>query len=324
MPFLKPVVLAATLGLAALTWAAPGPAAAADKLRIGKPEAKGYDFAFLEMGVELGIFKKYNIEIESVGFAGGARMHQGMTAKAIDIALGSGADMAFVAKGAPEKGVAAMAGAPLNMALLVLPDSPFKKPADLKGKTVAVSTPGSLTAWLASEFSRRQGWTGSDSMTLVPLGTMDGEVAGLLAKNVDSIVGNTEQGHLLEQKGRVRIAVMFGDVIKDYLTHVIYASDDLMKNNPDLLRRFLKGWFESIEYMKAHKAETVRLTRPVTTLPQDIAEKIYDEQRDMYFTDGHFPEKAVDVLRQSFVDLGQLPQKPDPKVLYTEEFLPKK
>ena len=75
----------------------------------------------------------------------------------IDILLGSGPAMAFIAKGSPIKGVAAMAGPPLLLAIVVKPDGP-KTVADLKGKTVSVSTAGSLTYWLVSETSRRQGW----------------------------------------------------------------------------------------------------------------------------------------------------------------------
>ena len=48
-------------------------------------------------------------------------------------------------------------GPPLLLAIVVRPDGP-KTVADLKGKTVSMSTAGSLTYWLVSETSRRQGW----------------------------------------------------------------------------------------------------------------------------------------------------------------------
>ena len=38
---------------------------------------------------------------------------------------------------------------------------------------------------------------------------------------------------------------------------MIFARDEMIAKNPDLVRRFLRGWFKTIAYMKAHKKETV-------------------------------------------------------------------
>src|ERR1041385_1828960 len=88
-------------------------ASAAELLRVGKPDATGFDFAILQVGIDANVFKKHDLEIETVTLSGSAKLHQGMISNSIDIALGAGTDFSFIAKGAPEKGVAAMAGAPL-------------------------------------------------------------------------------------------------------------------------------------------------------------------------------------------------------------------
>src|SRR5665213_620366 len=56
--------------------AAGGGAFAADKIRVGKPEAKPFQFAPVEIGIGAGIFAKYGIEPQSIGFGGASRMHQ--------------------------------------------------------------------------------------------------------------------------------------------------------------------------------------------------------------------------------------------------------
>ena len=94
-----------------------------------------------------------------------------------------------------------------------------------------------------------------------------------------------------------------------------------MTNNPDALRRFLKGWFATVVYMKEHKDDAIRLSRTVTQLSPDIADKVYDIEMPMYFTDGHFDPKAIEVAKQSIIDTGQATTMPDNKVLFTEEFL---
>jgi NitT/TauT family transport system substrate-binding protein len=131
--------------------------ARAETLRVGKAVGVAFSFVPLDVGIRQGLFAQNGIEVESTTFAGDARLQQAMAADGIDIALGSGPGMAFVAKGSPIKAVAAMAGAPLLLSLIVRPDGP-RSVAELKGKTVSVSSAGSLTYWLVSETSRLQGW----------------------------------------------------------------------------------------------------------------------------------------------------------------------
>lgn len=309
-------------GLIGALSVAAGAASAADKLRVGKPEATGFDFAVVEVGIEKGIFARNDIEVENIAFGGAAREQQALAAGSLDIALGSGLEMAMIVKGAPEKGVAAMYGAPMNMCVIVLPNSPITDPAQLKGKSIAVSAAGSLTAWVAKELSNRQGW-GPTGVNPVGLGSLDGMLAQLFSGNVDASVSSTEYAYRLQAEGRARILVTFGKLVPDFLTHVIFASNDLIARNPALLRRFLKAWFETIVYMNENKDETIRITRTVTRLPPDIADTIYREQMPMFSLDGHFDAKALAVVKRTYTELALLDQPPDMAALYTEEFLPK-
>src|SRR4051812_14521267 len=161
-------------------------ALAAEKLRVGKAVAEAFSFVPPDVGMRAGIFQKNNIEVESIAFAGDARMQQAAAADSIDILLGSGPAMAFIVKGAPIKAVAAMAGPPLLLAIVVRPDGP-KTPADLKGKKISVSTAGSLTFWLVSETSRRQGW-GPTGIEIQPMGAMPGQIAALKRGDIDGVI----------------------------------------------------------------------------------------------------------------------------------------
>ena len=136
-------------GLAAALTLLAMPAQALEKLRVGKAVPEAFSFAPLEIGMKKGFFAKHGLEIESIAFQGDARMQQAAAADSIDVLLGSGPAMAFVAKGAPIKGVAAMAGPPLLLAIVVGPNGP-KTVEELKGKKISVSTAGSLTYWLAA------------------------------------------------------------------------------------------------------------------------------------------------------------------------------
>lgn len=296
-------------------------ATAADTLRVGKPIPDGFDFAILDVGMAKGFYRDQNLDIQEFVLAGGAKLHQAMTANSLDIALGAGPDLGFLVKGAPEKGVAAMAGDPLNMAMLVAVNSKIRTVADLKNKKVSVSTVGSLTAWLAQQVALREGW-GANGVQLV--GTGGGAaatIATLTTGQVDAASASLEMGLRVEAAGQGKILLSFGNFVHPFLTHIIYATDDLMQRNPDAIRRFLKAWFRTVAYMQQHKDESVTLVAPVMQVSPAIASKVYDAEMPMYFTDGHFDPKAVDVVKQSLIDMGVTDKKPDDKDLYMEKFL---
>ena len=297
------------------------PARAADHLRVAKPAALGFGFSMLEVGISAGIFKKHDLDIESIVLEGSAKQQQAMAADAIDVDLGAGTDLAFVAKGVPEKAVAALAGPPLNFVVMTGADGRINTVADLKGKRVSASTVGSITYWFATELSRRQGWQGADAITVVPLGNFDAMRAALKTGNIDAISATLEGALLLESQGAGKLLVSFGDFIKPFLTHAAFATTDLMTHNPDALRRFLKAWFETVAWMNAHKEEGLRYSSAATKLPYDIASKAYDAEMPMFFTDGHFDRKAVEVVKKSLLETGALDRMPDDKDLLTEEFL---
>ena len=103
---------------------------------------------------------------------------------------------------------------------------------------------------------------------------------------------------------------------------MIVASDNFIAANPDALRRFLAGWFETVHFAKTHKDETVRDTMPLTRLPPDLAARLYDDQIAMFSDDGRFQPKAVAVIKEAVMQLGGLDKLPPDNQLYTEAFLP--
>ena len=314
-----------TISLVATTLACVVVAAsahAAETLRVGKAVAEAFSFVPLDIGIRKGFFKQNGLDIQEISFAGDAKMQQAMASDSLDIALGSGPAMAFIAKGAPVKAVAAMAGPPLLLTLVVLPDGP-KTIADLKGKKVSVSTVGSLTYWLVSETSRQQGW-GPRGIDIAPMGATAPQIAALQRRDIDGMVTDISTALELEKTGKARILMRFGQIVKDFHIHVIFATNKLIASNPDAIRGFLKGWFQTIAFMRANKAETVDIAKEVMNKDADITTRTYDELMPMFSDDGKFNPKALDTLAQSYVELKVLPQAPDPKTLYTEAFLPAK
>lgn len=296
-------------------------ARAADTIRVGTPEPHAFNFGMLDAGTQLGIFEKNGIAVQRLDLGGGAKLHQAMVAGAIDAALGGGTDLQFLVKGSPEKAIAAFGTAPANLAIIVAPDSPIESLADLKGKKIGISTVGSLTNWFAFEVARRQGW-GPDGIVPVPVGSMESGLAALAAGNIDADSGNLEVSYIVEAQGKLRILARGGDLVKDFVASIIYASDTEIAQHPDTLRRFLKGWFETVAYLDAHKAEAVPIMAKIMNGPEDVTAKIYDAEMPSYPSDGHFDRAKLKIVEEALVNFHLIPALPDETKLIDESFLP--
>jgi NitT/TauT family transport system substrate-binding protein len=312
-------LLLAVIAAFALSLTAP---ALADTLRVGKAGRTAFSFVPAEVGSQTGIFKNNSLDLDISSFGGDAKVQQAMAADSIDIGLGSGPGLAFIAKGSPVKGIAAMAGPPLIFALVARNDGSVNSVDDLKGKQIGISTVGSITSWLAREVSRQRGW-GNNGMTEVAIGDDGARIAAVKTKSLDAAIVNLAAALNYADHGDGRILLRFGDIAKHFHTHIIFATNKAIAGQPDQLRRFLKGWFETIAFMRAHKDETVRIAMPVLDTDARLTSEIYDELMPMFTDNGHFDPEALAVLSRSFVEMNALPEAPDMSKLTTEALLPK-
>src|SRR5712671_7820640 len=308
---------ALTVALVAAMTFASGAALALDKIRFGKSVPNSFAFSTAEIGTDAKIWDQEGIELGVSAFRGDAQMQQALTAGAIDVAVGSGPGLGFRAKGVPAIGVAAMYGPPTNLALTVLANSPIKTVADLKGKHIGVTTAGSLTDWLTRELSRQQGW-GSDGIKVEALGSAQARLAAMSRGELDGLVIESATGFELEEQGRGRNILLFGDIEKNFYTHVILATDDMITKRPELLRRFLRGWFKTVAFMKANKDFTVKSESKTVDVRESVVSKIYDTQIGSFSSDGAWDPAAIDVIRNSLKELGILDTVPEAKTIYND------
>ena len=290
-------------------------------LHFGKSIGTLFHYTPIDVGLDQGMFKKHGLDLDVTAFAGDAKMQQALAAGSLDIGVGGGPALAFIAKGTPALGVAQEAGAPLAATLTVLATSPIKSVADLKGKIVSVSTVGSQTEWMTRELSRQQGW-GPDGIKTVALGEVPSQIAALKTHQTDAVTADISTAYRLEDAGDGRILLKFGDVIPNYVNSVMFATNDLVEKHPEQLRAFLAAWFETVAFMKKNKAETVRIAASVLKIAEPILARVYDETFRMVSSDGRFDTKGLKVLSRSFVEMNMLSEEPDVAKLYTEKFLP--
>ena len=64
--------------------------------------------------------------------------------------------------------------------------------------------------------------------------------------------------------------------------------------------------------------------QPVLNESPAVLEKTYNNQMPMMVLDGQFDPEGLELIKQSYVDLGTLPEKPKDEQMLTRQFLPVK
>jgi NitT/TauT family transport system substrate-binding protein len=147
-------------------------------------------------------------------------------------------------------------------------------------------------------------------------------LAAMKSGELAASVTSTEESLQIQEEGAGRMLMTFGDAVPDFHTHVLFASDALRRKNAGLVRRVLRAWFETVAFMRANRATTVRSVARTMGLSEKVVDMVYDEEIRMLSSDGAFSPKALEVIRLSLKELGILDRTPAASDLYDAAFTP--
>jgi ABC-type nitrate/sulfonate/bicarbonate transport system substrate-binding protein len=166
----------ACLGLALLLTSFSSQSFAQDKVRIGLSSISATS-ASLWAAEERGLFKKHGIDAEVIVIGGGAaRVVSSLISGEIQFSVGGG-DAVIRADLRGADGV--LVASPMKTGLQRLMVRPeIKTPADLKGRTIAVTRFGSASHWVMQLFLRKWGMR-TDDIKMLQLGPSPAMFASL-------------------------------------------------------------------------------------------------------------------------------------------------
>jgi NitT/TauT family transport system substrate-binding protein len=298
-------------------------ASAGTVLNVGKASSNASAIIPVNVGDKAGVFAKHGLDLKISDFTGGSKLTQAMVAGGIDIGVGAGTEMALVAKGAPILAICNAVPSIPFLGIAVPWDSPIKTIAQLKGKKIGISSAGSLTDWLTRELARREGWAPQD-VTPVAIGNGAASITAAFKENfIDADVAVTSLIFDMEEKQVGRLLIPVSNYASNLAAGAIFASNQLIKTNPDAIRAFLAGWLDTIDFIRKHKQEAVTIESEVTGFPPSVMSKEYDLTVGMFSSDCKFDAESLATLKRSFVDLKLVESTPDMSTLYTEAFVPK-
>ena len=296
------------------------PARALDTLRVGKSGGPMI-LTLVELGGEAGIWRDLGLDVQGIMFGGEAPTMQGLASGSIDLGFGSGPGLAYPVKGVPATAIAAVTGAPYNLVLNVAVGSPVKSIADMRGKTVGVTSSGSLTDWMAHQIARHENW-GPDGIRTFPSGSSRTSLAAMKAGDIDGVVMGAATGYDSQIHKASRVLASLGDMVPAFHSNVLFARNDLIASRPDLVQKFVDGWFRTVAWARAHPDDVVRVGAKTLNIGEDAARLAYDAEITRMLRDsGHFDPEALETIRRSLVEIGTLAEVPPADKLHDDRFL---
>jgi NitT/TauT family transport system substrate-binding protein len=237
---------------------------------------------------------------------------------------------------------AAVKGAPVTaigvllqktpMSVMAFADKNIRKPADIKGKIVAM-TPGGSNEQIWPLFLKKAGLKESDFQTVS--GDATTKVNAVINGQADMVLGYPmDQGmKILDATGKRVYPIKFADYGINLVSSGIVAHTDMVKANPDLLRRFMAASSKAVsEAVKDPKGATEAVLKynPKAGKPETLLEG-FQETTQFYLNDGKTsdPFRVADEIMtdtvSNMVEYGGLDAaaKSNPKAYYTNSFLSK-
>ncbi|NYZ17648.1 ABC transporter substrate-binding protein [Azospirillum sp. RWY-5-1] len=231
----------------------------------------------------------------------------------------------LIAKGAPMKIVSTVYQSNPNQ-VSALKKTNIKSIKDLVGKKIGVPAGSSQTTMLPLFFKANNLKETDLTQINMPPSSM---VPALLQGQVDAILGSMDAYQIqLEAQGAQLDNYRFAEYGVPTVSTSIFATNDFIKANPDVLRKFidasLKGWSFAVD----NQDKTVKHLKAVFP---EMNEKLAASELAaivplLCSADARFVGRAEPAHWQRTQDLleevGLLPKGQDPKSYYTNDYLP--
>jgi NitT/TauT family transport system substrate-binding protein len=276
-----------------------------DALPIVIPQEKGF---FAEEGLDVEVIRISANNSVVATFAGDLDFFT---------AMGSGITAAAT-QGMPFKVIAVAHGTPMD-AIVGRRDA--RTIADLRGGTIAVSSPGATMDLLSREVIRRAGMEPGRDVNTLSVGEEPNRLAALKVGQVDAAILGPPVIFEAEAEG-YNVLADVGDAVPIAVNGVV-ATEETVRQRPDLVRRFLRAYLRGLAFMWDSRPETVRFIQDAEDIRDPaLAQKSYDRMVKTLSRDGTVPDANV----RSYVDLsilaGRLTADQAPAAMATIDFAP--
>ena len=287
----------------------------------------------LTIAESLGYFKAEGLDVTIADFAGGSRALQALVGGSADVVSGAFEHtINMQIKGQRLRAFALQGRAPqivLGVNTKTMPN--FKNVAELKGKKLGVTAPGSSTNVLANFVLGKAGLKPGD-VSIIGVGAGSGAVAAMRAGQIDAISNLDPVITLLSRSGDLKIISdtrvvaeadrIFGGPMP---AACMYAPQSFIDKNPLATQAIANAIVRADKWIQAAGAGDIIKAVPESYLLGDRAVYVdaFLAAKGALSVDGMFPEAGPETARRALasIDPEIAAAKIDLAAIYTNEFV---
>jgi len=286
----------------------------------------------LTIAEQLGYFKAEGLEVEISDFAGGSRALQAVVGGSADVVSGAYEHtINLQSKGQKFQAFVLQGRAPaISMGISPKAMPNYKTLADLKGKKIGISAPGSSTNMVANLILSRAGLKAAD-VSFIGVGTAAGALTAFRAGQIDAMCNVDPVMTMLEQKNEVRIIAdtrtlkgtldVFGGAMP---AGCLYAPIEFIEKNPNTVQALTNAMVRSLKWLQTAGPSDIIKTVPESYLLGDRALYLasFNKVREAISPDGIIPEEGPRTALKALTsfDPSVKPDKIELGKTYTNEF----
>lgn len=254
----------------------------------------------LTIAEQLGYFKDEGLEVQIPDFAGGSKALQALVGRSADVVSGAYEHtINMQAKGQFIEAFVLQGRAPqivLAVSTKTMPD--YKTIADLRGKKIGVTAPGSSTAMMASYVLAKAGLKTSD-VSFVGVGASSGAISAMKSGQIDAIANLDPVITMLQRDGLIKV-VSDTRTLKDTQAvyggpmpaAVLYTYTKFVEENPNTTQALANAMVHALRWLQTAGPSEIVKTVPESYLLGDRALYLdaYQHVKQALSPDGIMPK----------------------------------
>ena len=275
------------------------PANAQERIRIGI-SAVSLGFLPTVLAEKRGFYAKYNLLAEHV-LVPCAIAINALLSEDLDYAVCTGPGTAGAIKGLPIKLIMTTQDK-LGYLLLVKPS--VQKLADLRGKTIGISTFGSQLYLTSVTLFRKTGMEAGKDVNLLPAGDNNARIAAMDSGKIDAAFVSSPADIFGVKRG-YKVLLWSRDHVP-LTQNAIVVTDRKLKQSPDQVKRTIKASIEALKFIRDHQEESVAIAARWLKLDVPTTRAAFENYLPCYSPDGSLSDQALHDLIQYELDRSTL------------------
>ena len=258
------------------------------------------------VGKDAGYFAKYGMNVEPVHIRGGALITMGIMSGQLQFS-GAGAESAVAAR--VEGGEIVLLACPVDSDPVYFVARPeIKSPADLKGKSTAVTRFGSTTHFYLRAAARYVGLDPEKDLTILQLGTGT-ETAAALENGRIAAAAITHRYALpfLQRGWPLLIDLSTTDLV--YPSSCVASSRAFVKAEPKLVENFLRAYVSAIQLIRKEPAAAEKsLTKWVRERDPALVKSTVEAYGKLFKAAPYVPDKGIENVLKDLANRRPVPK----------------